>query len=127
MARDREFPFHQIAGGFIALMGLWHMWAPWLMGYAELTPLKTSALVAGAGLAVFGALGATTRLVWPTWACGAIALWVLCAPGLLGYGTRGVALDEAMWTGLTTLAVVALLGLEVRFGAPARPAGPSRA
>jgi hypothetical protein len=38
MTRDDTFPLHRIVGGFIALVGAWHMWAPWLMGYAQVTP-----------------------------------------------------------------------------------------
>jgi hypothetical protein len=70
---------------------------------------------------VFGVLRAATHREWPLWACGAIGLWIIGAPGLLGYGTRGVAVDEALWTGLVTLGLVGLVAVDVRFGATARP------
>ena len=128
MARDREFPLHRLAGGLIALGGAWHMVAPWVMLYSDDRSLVISNLVTGAALVVFGVLRAAYRqMAWPVWVCGAIGLWVVVAPGMLGHWERGMAMNEALWTGFGVLGLAVVLGIDRRFDVTATPQPGTRA
>ncbi len=56
-----------------------------------------------------------------------MGLWVVAAPNVLGDWTRGVAANEALWSGLGTLALATILGVNHRFGFAARPTPSGRA
>jgi hypothetical protein len=97
------------------------MIAPWVVHYSDDRPVVVSSLCTGAALVVFGLWRAAVRHgPVPILASGLVALWIIVAPSALGAWTRGMVVNEALWTGFGVLGLVALLYVDYRFAVTAR-------
>jgi hypothetical protein len=76
-----------------ALLGLWLMAAPWLMGYAD--PARTHDRIIGPLVASIAIIACTECMRPVRWANLCLGVWLLCAPWLLGY-TRMALLNSMM-------------------------------
>jgi hypothetical protein len=83
-----------------AVLGVWLMASPWLLGFqADRTPVSNAFLVGALLLAA--ALGAILLpRAWEEWAEGILGLWMIASPWLLGFSGHGVAASSAVVTGL---------------------------
>jgi len=117
---DNRDPIGRLIGALIAVGGLWHAAAPWILGYSDVRTATGISVAAGLTLVVFGGLRAAAAGVWATAVCGVVGLWVLLAPQVFGYGGPGFAEDEAVWGGLM-VGVLVILDMIAR---PALSTGP---
>jgi len=122
----RGFDVQRAVGVLLLLGGLWHAAAPWTFGYADVPAAKLSNLIAGLVLAAVGILFLLLRgTAWLAWLAGAIGVWVLIAPHVLGFADRGMAAYEAVWGGPITIVLALIAGAARWLGRPSRaiPAG----
>jgi hypothetical protein len=134
MKQGHPSPLHRIIGVMLTVGGLWHAAAPWIFGYSHLRPAVTSDLASGLTLALVGvglvAVGWSWLLIG---LAGAIGVWVLTAPQLLGVAGPQFIMLEAAWGGPLTIALTTIAALEHSFGrldatiAEQRQAGPAPA
>jgi hypothetical protein len=121
----RALGFQRSIGLLLTLGGLWHAAAPWINGYSNLTGATASNVASGLALAAVGVAFTVLRGgTWLSWVAGAIGVWVLIAPAILGFGGPGLAMNEAVWGGPITIILAVIAGLERRF---ARDEGPTPA
>jgi len=120
---DRTIGFQRSIGILLTVGGLWHAAAPWINGYSNLTALTTSNVASGLTLAAVGVVFVALRGgMGLSWAAGAIGVWVLIAPAVLGFGGPGLAMNEAVWGGPITIILAIIAGLERRFSRDEGPA-----
>lgn len=92
-----------------AMVGVWLIVSPWALGFQGEMSVVANALAVGA-LLVGVALGATfVPRAWEEWTEGALGLWLIASPWLLGFAGLRVPTINAVGTGV----VVALLALWV--------------
>lgn len=92
---------------FIALLGLWQILAPFILGYAGIAAAVWNALIVGLLLIVFAAWSATTvkadtarTLDWINLILG---IWLIASPFALGYSIVAAAVWNAMIVGLAVI------------------------
>lgn len=79
----------KVISGFIVVLGLWMIAAPWLLGYGYLTPAFWNSLIVGAVVVVVAA----ARIALPnqfanlSWINAALGLWLIFSPFVFGYGS----------------------------------------
>ena len=88
-----------------ALLGVWLVLSPWALGFQGNTLAMSNAAVIGVAL-VAAAVGAIlVPRAWEEWTEGALGLWLVVSPWILGFD----AIRDAMLsTAITGLAVVVL-------------------
>lgn len=92
-----------------AVVGAWIVLSPWIFGFVDHMPALVNHLVIGIAL-VAAALGAIfLPRAWEEWTEGALGLWMVVSPWLLGYDGLQAATMNAVVSGL----VVMLLALWV--------------
>lgn len=80
----------KVLSGFIVLLGLWLIVAPWLLGYGYLTTAFWNSLIVGVVVAVI----ALARIILPnefanvSWLNAALGLWLILSPFVFNYGTE---------------------------------------
>lgn len=78
----------KVLSGFVVVLGLWMIVAPWLLGYGYLTAALWNSLIVGVVLT----LVALARIVLPnqfanlSWLNAALGLWLILAPFIFRYG-----------------------------------------
>jgi hypothetical protein len=84
--------------------------SPWLVGFREVQAASWNAWACGLAIIVLAVAAASELREWEEWANGALGLWTLVAPWVLGFaGTVA-----AMWTHVGVgLAVAILAGIEL--------------
>lgn len=88
-----------------ALLGLWVVVSPWVLGYQDTTTAMANSVVVGLALAA-AALGAMlVPRAWEEWTEVGLGLWLAVSPWVLGFS----ALERVtMNVAITGLVVVAL-------------------
>ena len=90
-----------------AVLGAWLVLSPWAIGYQAETTAMSNAIIIGLAL-IAAALGAIfVPRAWEEWTEGALGLWLIVSPWVLGFG----ALDGARLTAVLTGIVIAGLAL----------------
>lgn len=90
-----------------ALLGVWIVLSIWALGFQDNTVAMTNAVVVGLAL-IAAALGAMfVPRAWEEWTEGALGLWLVASPWVLGFSTH----REAMLSAVVTGALVAALAL----------------
>jgi hypothetical protein len=113
---DRHFGIQRAIGLLFVVGGLWHVAVAWINHNSNATPLLTSNIASGLALAAVGAAMFLLRGARGlAWVAGAIGVWVLMAPQILGFGGPGLAGNEAVWGGVMTVILAVLAGFERRF------------
>jgi hypothetical protein len=88
-----------------AVLGLWLLVSPWVVGYDDGSAAMWNAVVAGVVLAAL-ALGAVfIPRAWEEWAQGAVGAWLIASPWALGFATREGPMLNAMWVGIAVVAL----------------------
>ncbi|WP_298929985.1 SPW repeat protein [uncultured Ramlibacter sp.] len=89
--------------GVNAALGLWLMLSPWALGFQGMSMAMSNAIVMGLAL-VAVALGAMLLpQAWEEWSEGALGLWLMASPWLLGFGWQRDAMLSTSLTGLLVL------------------------
>ncbi len=84
----------------IALVGLWHLISPWVLGYTAFTSALVNAVIFGALLIIFGVVAALVRSAgaarWLNWLNALIGIWLIIAPFALGFAAlhRGAEVNS---------------------------------
>jgi hypothetical protein len=114
---SRNLGIQRPIGMLLLVVGLWHASSPWVNRYSDAPAATTSDLVSGLALAAVGVAFIVLRGgAGLTWLAGAIGVWVLIAPTVLGYGGPSLAAHEALWCGAITIVLAVLAALERRLG-----------
>lgn len=88
-----------------ALLGAWLVISPWALGYQGETTAMANAILVGVALAA-AALGATfVPRAWEEWTEGALGLWMVVSPWVLGFAGLRDAMYAASGTGVVILAL----------------------
>lgn len=89
------------------VLGVLLLAAPWALGFAAMTTAANNAWVVGLILVALAVASILSYSVWEEWAMGALGLWLVVSPWLLGFAD----VQEALWThviiGLAAIAVSA--------------------
>lgn len=86
-----------------ALIGVFLILSPWLLGYAGEMSALANALLAGA-LLVAVALGAMFMpRAWEEWSEAVIGLWLLASPWIVGFAAQAHARNAALIAGIVVL------------------------
>ncbi len=105
-----------------AVLGVLLFVSPWLVGFREVQAASWNAWICGLAVLVFAAAAVADLQEWEEWVNGALGLWTIAAPWILGFA--GTAM--AMWTHVGIgLAVAVLAAVElwlIHSGPPARTA-----
>ena len=86
-----------------AVVGLWLICSPWIMGYqSEMTPLANAVIVGI--LLIAAALGAIfVPRAWEEWTEAALGLWLAVSPWALAFNTIQPATVTAVATGIVIM------------------------
>jgi hypothetical protein len=88
-----------------AVLGVWLVVSPWLMGYQDASAAMWNAVIVGAAL-VAAALGAIfVPRAWEEWTEGGLAVWLVASPWLLGFAAMEAAMLTAVATGVVIFAL----------------------
>jgi len=88
-----------------AVLGLWLLASPWVIGYDDGSTAMWNGVVSGVLLAAL-ALGAVfIPRAWEEWAQGAIGAWLIASPWALGFASREAPMLNAMWVGIAVVAL----------------------
>ena len=88
-----------------ALLGAWLILSPWALSYQTDTMPMVNAVVVGVALAA-AALGATfVPRAWEEWTEGALGLWLVVSPWVLGFEALRNAMVAAVATGVAIMAL----------------------
>ncbi|MDZ4225747.1 MAG: SPW repeat protein [Candidatus Andersenbacteria bacterium] len=96
------------ASGLDALVGLWLVLSPFILGYSLLTGALWNAIIVGVLvilLAGMRALGEGYRSAWPSWVNLVLGLWMIVAPFIIGYA--GVM--AVLWNSIIVGALIVIL------------------
>ena len=90
-----------------AVLGMWLVLSPWALGFQSETMAMSNAIVIGVAL-IAAALGAIfVPRAWEEWTEGALGLWLIVSPWVLGFGTSSTARLDAVVIGILVLALSA--------------------
>jgi hypothetical protein len=88
-----------------ALLGAWVILSPWALGFQDISMAMWSAVVVGAAL-IAAALGAIfVPRAWEEWTEGALGLWLVIAPWVLGFSTHYQATMNTVVAGVVVMAL----------------------
>lgn len=88
-----------------AVLGLWLLASPWVIGYDDGGTAMWNAITAGVLLAAL-ALGAVfIPRAWEEWAQGGIGAWLIASPWVLAFSEREGPMLTAMWAGIAVVAL----------------------
>lgn len=86
-----------------ALLGAWFALSPWVLRYQDQMTPTANGVVVGV-LLIAAALGATlVPRAWEEWTEGALGLWMIASPWVLGFDMQMDALRNATVTGIVVL------------------------
>jgi len=95
-----------------ALIGAALILSPWALGYQAETAAMTNAIVIGLAL-IAAAMGAIfVPRAWEEWTEGALGLWMIVSPWVLGFSSVQIAVSAAVIAGFA-IAVLAVWTLTV--------------
>lgn len=88
-----------------AMLGLWLLVSPRIIGYDDGSAAMWNSVVAGVVLAAL-ALGAVfIPRAWEEWAQGGIGAWLIASPWVLAFANREGPMLNAMWVGIAVVAL----------------------
>ncbi len=88
-----------------ALLGVWVVLSPWALGFQDTTTAMSNAVVIGLAL-IAAAMGAIlVPRAWEEWTEGALGLWLIASPWVLGFSTQRQAMLGAVVTGVLVAAL----------------------
>ncbi|HEY3049499.1 MAG TPA: SPW repeat protein [Polaromonas sp.] len=88
-----------------ALIGVGIVLSPWILGFQDERVLMANAVVAGLAL-IAVALGAIfVPRAWEEWTEGALGLWLIASPWVLGFSTHRDAMLGAVIAGIVVVAL----------------------
>jgi hypothetical protein len=91
----------------VALVGLWELLSPFILGYSALTVALWNAVIIGAVLIVLGAGAALYKEVkidqTLDWINSLLGLWLIVSPFILGYSDAVTAMWNNIIVGLVVL------------------------
>ena len=86
-----------------AVLGVWLLVSPWVLGFAEQTTPTVNAAVIGIALIATG-IGATfVPRAWEEWTEGALGVWLVVSPWVLAFDTLQLAMMSTVLTGVAVL------------------------
>lgn len=87
------------------LLGVWVVSSPWVVGFQDIPAAMANA--AGVGMALIAtALGAIFMpRAWEEWTEGALGVWMIASPWLLGFSAHSGALMSMLLTGAAVMAL----------------------
>lgn len=88
-----------------ALLGVWLVLSPWALGFQGNTMAMSNAVVIGAVLVAVAVGAILVPRAWEEWTEGALGLWLVVSPWILGFG---MIRDAMLSTALAGLAVIVL-------------------
>ncbi|HEY9523755.1 MAG TPA: SPW repeat protein [Thermopolyspora sp.] len=103
-------PVVQMADGLLMVAGLFLAISPWVVGFANLTPLTVNNLITGIAVTVL-ALGFSSvfgRMYGIAWVAPLIGIWTIIAPWVI---SGDMSNARTIWTNVIVGAVILLLGL----------------
>ncbi|MDM0118098.1 SPW repeat protein [Variovorax sp. J22R133] len=84
-------------------LGVWLFLSPWLVGFQDQATPTMNAVAAGILLGA-AALGATfVPRAWEEWTEGALGLWMVVSPWVLGFETMRAPMMNALVTGIAVM------------------------
>lgn len=86
-----------------AVLGVWLVLSPWAMSYADETAAMANAVVIGLALVAVAAGAIFVPRAWEEWSEGALGLWMIVAPWVLGFAAHLDARNVAVGTGVAIL------------------------
>lgn len=88
-----------------AILGVWLLLSPWVLGFVSETMPMANAVVVGLAL-IAAALGAIfVPRAWEEWTELALGAWLIVSPWLLGFAALEVARLSAVATGVVIAAL----------------------
>ena len=88
-----------------AVLGIWLVLSPWVLGHAQELMPTANATVVGAAL-IAAALGAIlVPHAWEEWTEAALGLWLIASPWILGFSGHAQAMLAAVVTGIAIAAL----------------------
>lgn len=87
------------------VLGAWLVLSPWALRFQADTPAMANAVVIGLALlaVALGALVAPRE--WEEWVEGALGLWLIASPWLLGFSGEPTTMRNAVLSGVVILAL----------------------
>ena len=87
------------------VLGAWLVLSPWALGFQADTPAMANAVVLGLALiaVALGALVAPRE--WEEWVEGALGLWLIASPWLLGFNGAPTTMRNAVLSGVAVVAL----------------------
>ncbi len=79
--------------------------SPWLIGFRDLQAASWNAWICGLAVLVLAVAAVAEFQEWEEWVNGALGLWTLAAPWVLGFAS----VATAMWTHVGVGAAIAVL------------------
>ena len=71
------------------VLGAWIAASPWVLGIADEYPMAMwNAGVTGGLIAILAAIDLDTPASWEEWAMGALGLWAIVSPWVLGFAAQ---------------------------------------
>jgi len=90
-----------------AALGVWLILSPWLVGFQDLETPAMNAVAVGILLGA-AALGATfVPRAWEEWTEGALGLWMVVSPWVLGFASMRDPMMNAVVTGIAVVVLAA--------------------
>jgi hypothetical protein len=90
-----------------AILGAWLVLSPWAMGFQGETAAMANAVVIGVAL-IAAALGAIfVPRAWEEWTEGALGVWLIVSPWVLGFSAAFGARLDAVVIGILVVALSA--------------------
>ena len=88
-----------------ALLGAWLVLSPWVLGYQTHATATGNGVIIGVAL-IAAALGAIfLPRAWEEWTEGALGLWMVASPWILGFTSLHAARNSAVIAGIAVMAL----------------------
>jgi ABC-type branched-subunit amino acid transport system permease subunit len=90
-----------------AILGLWLIASPWALGFAADRPVFNNAVIVGIALLAFAVASMFAPQAWEEWIAGALGLWLIASPWILGFSAMHAVMLAMVATGVVVLALSA--------------------
>lgn len=98
-------PLKHWADAVNAILGVWLVVSPWLLGYQDVSAAMWNASIVGVAL-IAVAMGAIfVPRAWEEWTECGLAAWLVASPWLLGFAAMQTAMLTAVATGVVIFAL----------------------
>ena len=90
-----------------ALLGVWLVLSPWALGFQGNAMAMSNAVVIGAVLVAVAVGAILVPRAWEEWTEGALGLWLVVSPWILGFSMIRDAMLSTTITGLSVILLAA--------------------